>query len=92
MYTTSIRKSVVCTLLVLAALACAGCEKLGGGTESPKLPAIPASVGELVAVSQGDAPYQSVLWFKQPDQTIVAVRVNFLRGTIEARMTKFPRS
>jgi hypothetical protein len=71
-------------VLMLIGLASAGCEKLNTATQTA--PAIPADRGELVAVTPGDGPRQAVLWFKQADQTIVAVRVFVPRGT-----TKYPR-
>jgi hypothetical protein len=71
-------------LLVLVGLASAGCERLN--TASQTQPPIPADRGELVAITPGDGPRQAVLWFKQADQTIVAVRVSVPRGT-----TKYPR-
>jgi hypothetical protein len=76
--------------LILTGLATTGCEKLGA-THTPKQLTIPVALGDLVAVTPGAGPMQSVLWLKQPDQSIVAVRVSVQRGTIEAEITKFPR-
>lgn len=53
---------------------------------------IPASFGDLVAVTPTDRRFESVLWFKQPDQTVVAVRVDLRSGTRYVYKTKFPRS
>jgi hypothetical protein len=92
MYKKSAPKTMLYAVLILIGLATAGCEKLGAPTNSPKQPAIPAALGDLVAVTPGDGPNQSVLWFKQSDQAIVAVTVSVRRGTIDAKMTKFPRS
>jgi len=75
--------------LILIGLATSGCEKLG--TSNPTHSVIPPALGDLVAITPGAIPTQSVLWFKQPDQTIVAVRVYVPKGTIEAEVTKFPR-
>jgi hypothetical protein len=71
-------------LVLLIGLASAGCEKLN--TASQTAPAIPTDRGDLVAVTPGDGPRQAVLWFRQADQTIVAVHVFVPRGT-----TKYPR-
>jgi hypothetical protein len=72
-------------VLILIGLATAGCQKMGSTSQT--LPGIPAALGDLVAVSPGDGPRQSVLWFKQSDQTIVAVRVNVPAGT-----SRYPRN
>jgi hypothetical protein len=85
-------KTVLCVLLIPIAAAVTGCEKLGTAKTAPDMPAIPAEMGELVAVTPSDSPYQSVLWFKQADQSIVAVRVNIARKTIYAGTVRFPRS
>jgi hypothetical protein len=74
------KKSVLamrCALLLAIGLAVAGCEKIGR-SETPA--AIPASLGELVAVTPIDSGIQTMLWFKQPDQTIVAVHVDLRNG------------
>ena len=91
MPTKSSRKTGRYVALILIGLATAGCEKLGTA-HAPKQLGIPAVLGDLVAITPGADPTQQVLWFKQSDQTIVAVRVNVPRGTIEAEMTKFPRN
>jgi len=84
MYKTFTRMTVYFAALVLSGLATAGCQKLGSTSQT--LP-VPAALGDFVAVTPGDGQKQAVLWFKQPDQTIVAVRVTLPPGT-----TKFPRS
>lgn len=89
MHKKSSEKTLWYVALILIALATTGCEKLG--TSNAMHSAIPAGLGDLVAITPGAIPTQSVLWFKQPDQTIVAVRVYVPRGTIEAEVTKFPR-
>jgi hypothetical protein len=82
-----------CALLLAIGFAIAGCEKMGGGSNLPETAAaIPASFGELVAVTPTDKRLQSVLWFKQPDQTIVAVLVDQRDGAWYAYKTKWPRS
>jgi hypothetical protein len=83
MYKKPTRVAVCCVALILSGLS-AGCQKIG--SDSKTLPAIPPGLGELVAVTPGDGHRQAVLWFKQPDQTIVAVRVYLPSGT-----TKFTR-
>jgi hypothetical protein len=85
MQSPSSGKTMRYAALVLIGLATAGCQKMGSGSQT--LPGIPAALGDLVAVSPGDGPWQSVLWFKQSDQTIVAVRVNVPAGT-----TRYPRN
>ena len=78
-------KTMRYAVLILLGLATAGCQKIGSTSQT--LPGIPAALGELVSVTPGDGAHQAVLWFKQPDQTIVAVRVNVPSGT-----TKYPRN
>ena len=78
-------KTMWYAVLVLSGLASAGCQKLGTGDQT--LRAIPAAHGDLVGVTQGDGAHQAVLWFKQPDGTIVAVREYVPRGT-----TRYPRN
>ena len=89
MYKKISQKTLRYLTLILIGLATTGCEKLG--TSNQIHSAIPPALGDLVAITPGAIPTQSVLWFKQPDQTIVAVRVYVPKGTIEAEMTKFPR-
>ena len=71
-------------LLVLSSVATVGCQKVGSTTQT--LP-VPAALGDFVAVTPGDGQLQAVLWFKQPDQTIVAVRVHLGPG-----INKYPRN
>lgn len=78
-------KTVRYAVLILIGLATVGCQKLGSASQT--LPAIPAALGDLIAVTPGDHPRQAVLWFKQPDQTIVAMRVQVPNGT-----TRYPRN
>jgi hypothetical protein len=81
----STRMTVSCAALIVSGLAATGCQKIG--ETSRTLPdAIPAGLGDLVAVTPGDGQRQAVLWFKQPDQTVVAVRVYLPAG-----ITKYPR-
>jgi hypothetical protein len=81
----SSKKSMWYAALILIGLATAGCQKMGSTSQT--LPAIPRGLGDLIAVTPGDGPRQSVLWFKQPDQTIVAVRLYVPSGT-----STYPRS
>ena len=68
----------------------AGCQRL----EEPagaQMEAIPAEYGQLVGITQHEDPYVAVLWFEQPDKTLVAVKVNVSGGQIAAQSLKFPR-
>jgi hypothetical protein len=71
-------KKTALAVLILLSLATAGCQKVGSTTQT--IP-VPAALGDFVAVTPGDGQLQAVLWFKQPDQTIVAVRVHLGPGT-----------
>lgn len=71
--------------LILIGLATTGCQKMGSASQTQ--PGIPTAVGELVSVTPGDGAHQAVLWFKQSDQTIVAVRVTVASGT-----NRYPRN
>lgn len=86
-------KSLTHVLLASMGFAAAGCEKLDQQANFPVIEAIPAAFGELVNVTENpDQPYTAVLWFEQPDKTIVAVRVNYAHGQIAAKTVKFTRS
>jgi hypothetical protein len=80
-----------CVVLVAISLAVVGCEKIGSASSAPETAVIPASFGDLVAVTPTDRPVGSVLWFKQPDQTIVAVYVDTTRGAFLPYKTKYAR-
>lgn len=86
-------KSVSYVLLTSIGIAAAGCQKLEPPPPADLMEGIPAAYGEFVNVT-GDARREStaVLWFEQPDKTIVAVRVNFRQGQIVAQSVKFPRN
>lgn len=81
----STEKTMRCAGLILIGLAVAGCQKIGSSSQTQ--PGIPAALGEFVGVTPGDGARQAVLWFKQPDQTIVSVRIQVPSGT-----TKYPRN
>jgi hypothetical protein len=78
-------KSMRCALLISIGLATSGCQKMGSSVQT--LPGAPAEFGDLVGVTPGDGAHQAVLWFKQPHQTIVAMRVNVPSG-----ISKYPRN
>jgi hypothetical protein len=86
------RHTLRCALLIATVLTVAGCEKMGGSNLPETAVPIPASFGELVAVTPTDKRSQSVLWFKQPDQTIIAVGLDLRDGRWFVFKTKFPRS
>jgi hypothetical protein len=80
-------------MLLAIGLTAAGCERIGvAPTDAPATNTIPASFGDLVAVTPTDRRFESVLWFKQSDQTIVAVRVDARSGAAYVFKTKYPRS
>jgi hypothetical protein len=79
-------------VLLAIGLAVVGCERLGSAANVPKTVAIPASFGELVAVTPTDRRFHSMLWFKQSDQTIVAVEVDLRDGEWYVYETKYPRN
>jgi hypothetical protein len=85
-------QTIRCAVLLAIGLAVAGCERMGAPTDVPETNTIPASFGELVAVTPTDRRFESVLWFKQSDQTIVAVRVDARNGAAYVFKTKYPRS
>ena len=79
-------------LFSLMGFALTGCEKLNEPNEQAGIEAIPATFGSLVGVTADSGrPYRSLLWFEQPDKTIVAVSVNTARGTIYKRTVIYPR-
>jgi hypothetical protein len=91
MHNQTMLRALRCALIVSIGLATSGCQKLQG-VPGPQQTGIPAALGELVGVTPDVRPFQSVLWFKQADQTIVAVRVNFSNGNVGAQVVKFPRT
>jgi hypothetical protein len=89
------KQAVRCAVLLAIGLTAVGCERIGSPANPPNAPetaAIPASLGDLVGVTQADSRSEAILWFKQPDQTIVAVRVNEANGTAYVLKTKYPRN
>jgi hypothetical protein len=86
-----VKQVTQCAGLLAVGLALAGCQKIGPTGNIPETCAIPSSFGDLVAVTPAERA-ESVLWFKQPDQTIVAVGVNSARGTCQVHKTRYPRS
>lgn len=86
------KQATQCAALLAMGLAVAGCQKIGPPVQIPETCAIPSSFGDLVAVTPADRPFESLLWFKQPDQTIVTVGVNSARGTCQVHRTRYPRS
>ena len=85
MHKRSVRNALRWGVLAAIGLIVAGCEKVPQGMNTQ--PAIPASLGDFVTVTTDEGERTAVLWFKQPDQTIVAARVHVPQGA-----TRFPRS
>lgn len=85
MYERSMRKTLRYALLILIGSAAAGCEKVPQGLNTQ--PAIPAAFGDFVTATTDEGERTAVLWFRQPDQTVIAVRVHVPQG-----VTRFPRS
>ena len=88
---TKSKQTMRCAALLAIGLAVAGCERVGAPTNVPETTVIPASFGDLVAVTPTDRRFESVLWFKQPDQTIIAVGLDLRDGRWFVFKTKFPR-
>jgi len=86
------KRAVRCAVLLAIGLTAVGCERTGPPANVRETAAIPASLGDLAAVSPTDQRWESVLWFKQPDQTITAVRVNVANGTAYVFKTKYARN
>ena len=54
--------------------------------------AIPLDYGELIAITpSGSQLHTALLWFEQPDKTIVVVYVNVSRGVLVDRAMKISR-
>ena len=85
---------------VVIALMCAACQPLDttqdrGPLRFERTPggfdSIPLAYGNLISVAPiPDQPYNQMMWFVQPDQTIVGVRVNVALGTLPL-VIKIPR-
>ena len=86
------RRMLLALCVLSSSLAAISCKKIPEAEEFRSMDRIPAEYGELVNVTPfGPKPYQAVLWFEKPDQTIVAVRVNLLSGKISDEYLAFPR-
>jgi hypothetical protein len=60
-------------------------------TTAPFTDAIPVAYGQLVSVTPAPAPYVAVMWFRKPDESIVAVRINYARGGLSPNIIEIPR-
>ncbi len=95
------RKRWIIALVGATALAWVACQRLPERTlVQGDLPfvtleatdSIPLEYGELVAVTPSPShQYHAVLWFEQPDKTIVGVRVNVSRGVVWPSALTIPR-
>ena len=86
MFNKSTVRVMLYAMLMLVGLAGAGCEKMNSASQTAA--ALPADHGELIAVTPGNSPRQAVLWFKQADQTVLAVHVYVPRGTTKYSAVK----
>ena len=95
------RKSAMTSLLA-AVVACstASCQKLDEPAsfkadlkmiDAQLTDAIPAEYGQLVSVTADDAPYVAVMWFRRPNESIVAVRINYSHGALGPKVLEIPR-
>ena len=85
-------KKIPLVLLCLVGLSITSCEKLDEQIPGRTMETIPAAFGQIVGVTADPSlPYGAMLWFEQPDKTIVVVRVNTSRGTIYETTHSYPR-
>jgi hypothetical protein len=97
------RKSPIALLLAAVAIcAASSCQKIPEPTPVKNnlaletagfTDAVPLEYGELVSVTPlPEAPNTVVLWFRKPDQSIAAIRVNVSRGYLFNQVLEIPRS
>ena len=94
------RKSTI-TPLVVVAFACltVSCQKIQKREVEANLKittaqftdAIPVAYGQLVSVTPAYYPEGAVMWFRKPDESIVVVRINYLRGALSPSILEIPR-
>ncbi len=95
-------RKITFTPFVAAAFACstAACQKLPEPTfydaklkvTAPALTdAIPAAYGQLVSVTPSVTPYVAVMWVRKPDESIVAVRINYARAGLGPNIIEISR-
>ena len=87
-----IKKVLTIASVLMFGLTIAACEKIEPMVLSGEpidfvstMDDIPLRYGRLVSTTSG-GPFRTVLWFEQPDQTIVGVLVNWSRGTISEQV------
>ena len=89
---------IALVLVAVAICAAASCQKIPepahlGLSAADFTSSIPLEYGELVSVTPlPETPHTVMLWFKRPDQSIVAIRVNVSRGTLFNLVLEIPRS
>ena len=60
-------------------------------TTAPFTDAIPAAYGQLVSVTPTPFPYVAVMWFRKPDESIVAMRIHYSRGGLSPKVIEISR-
>jgi len=93
-------RSVPTLLVLVAALACFGCEKIETPTAGPatlqsttlaQRDAIPLEYGDLLGVTPAADVGGAILYFQKPDKTIVTVYVNTIHRVIGETAVEIPR-
>ena len=91
--------SAIVIVMVLACLT-ASCQKIQEPNRfeanlktaaAPFTDAIPAAYGQLVSVTSGSDAYSAVMWFRKPDESIVAVKINYALGALGPNILEIPR-
>ena len=94
------QNSAIAPILVVLACLSSSCQKIQEPAQSeanlkiataPFTDAVPAAYGQLVSVTAGSRPYSAVMWFRKPDESIVAVQVNYARGALGSNILEIPR-
>jgi hypothetical protein len=94
------KRAIVPLVAVVLAGLTASCQKLdrptpvnGGLTFAPAefADAIPAAYGQLVSVTPSTDPYGAVMWFRKSDESIVVLRINYVRGALGTQVIEIPR-
>ena len=93
------QNSAITPIVVVLACLTASCQKI----QEPQFPAnlkmptspftdaIPAAYGQLVSVTSTSDAYGAVMWFRKPDESIVAVKINYALGALGPNIIEIPR-
>ncbi len=83
--------SVFGTALALMVISCDRIDQPEGIDFRASAEGIPLAHGRLVSATVY-APDEVMLWFEQPDQSVIGIRVNTTRSTVSDAVITIPRN